>query len=249
MNEAQVIERPRTHASPLRRKLDLLTSLTDEDRNFLEKLENGGTTYRAGTQYIFDGQALSKIHVIRSGWTMCYSELDDGRRQILTFALPGDIVGLHASIRRRATFNASAITRSQITSMEAPGSGSLYAAHPRLGEAFSRSMAQDALLLNNQAMRLGRMTAYERVCHLIVELWYRLDAVGLIEDGRMPFPLTQSVISDALGLSLVHVNRQFVQLRREGSIRLDRRQLSILDFEKVCAAAHYNPDHYESIRR
>jgi CRP-like cAMP-binding protein len=78
---------------------------------------------------------------------------------------------------------------------------------------------QEARLLDS-LVRLGRQTAYERVAHLLLELHRRLSVVGLAYDQRFSMPLTQEVLSDALGLSVVHVNRILQQLRREHLIEL-----------------------------
>jgi CRP-like cAMP-binding protein len=78
---------------------------------------------------------------------------------------------------------------------------------------------EDALLLDH-AVRLGRLTAFERVAHFLLELQQRLEIAGLGDRQRFPLPLTQEILADALGLSIVHVNRTLQQLRRTGLIEL-----------------------------
>ncbi len=65
-------------------------------------------------------------------------------------------------------------------------------------------------------MSVGRRSASERIAALILALYKRLDVLGMVVNGAMPFPLTQQHIADALGLSLVHTNKSLARLRRLG---------------------------------
>jgi CRP-like cAMP-binding protein len=67
-------------------------------------------------------------------------------------------------------------------------------------------------------VRLGRLTAYERVAHLVLDIRDRLALVGLAAPDSFPPPLTQETLADVLGLSSVHVNRMLQQLRRDGLV-------------------------------
>ena len=63
---------------------------------------------------------------------------------------------------------------------------------------------------------VGRRKAEERVAALIILLYKRANALGLVSEGTFVFPLTQQHIADALGLSLVHTNKTLARLRRLG---------------------------------
>ena len=63
---------------------------------------------------------------------------------------------------------------------------------------------------------VGRRNAVESIAALIILLYKRLDALGMVVNGAMPFPLTQQHIADMLGLSLVHTNKSLAKLRRVG---------------------------------
>jgi CRP-like cAMP-binding protein len=62
----------------------------------------------------------------------------------------------------------------------------------------------------------GRRTAAERVAALIISLYKRTKALGLVENETFEFPLTQQHVADALGMSLVHTNKTLARLRRLG---------------------------------
>jgi biotin operon repressor len=79
-----------------------------------------------------------------------------------------------------------------------------------------------------------------RVAHLLCEVFTKLDAVGLTNQGECAFSLTQAELADATGLSQVHLNRTLQQLRADGLIILRRRILSIPDLNALKAAAGFD---------
>jgi CRP-like cAMP-binding protein len=97
--------------------------------------------------------------------------------------------------------------------------------------------------LRDQVVRLGRRSAYERTVHLVLELHERLNAVGLAAGQCFALPLTQDVLADALGLSVVHVNRVLAQARRDGLFELRGGYVVIHGLERMEAAAPDNSAH------
>src|SRR5262249_10318746 len=85
----------------------------------------------------------------------------------------------------------------------------------------------------------GRLTAYERVAHLLLELFHRLRPVGFTQGNRYLLPLTQEMLADALGLSVVHTNRTLQQLRRDRLIELNSSAVNILQPEALAELADY----------
>jgi CRP-like cAMP-binding protein len=92
-------------------------------------------------------------------------------------------------------------------------------------------------------LNVGQRTAYERISHLLAELYLRLKTVGLTQNGSCDFPLTQTDVADATGLTAVHVNRTLQELRRDNLIVLERRRLTIPDLRSLMDAAMFNPNY------
>jgi hypothetical protein len=88
---------------------------------------------------------------------------------------------------------------------------------------------------------IGRRSSYARIAHLLCEMFVRMKAVGLAEDHRCDFPVTQTELGDALGLSLVHVNRTLQELRGDGLIAWQGRTLRIQDWERLKTTAEFEP--------
>jgi CRP-like cAMP-binding protein len=178
-----------------------------------------------------------------SGWACRFRQLSDGRRQILTMILPSDSIGLDQ--RAGPLSHCGVIT---LTPCRAIGAGSVLTAMASPGHAYLKQAIDTAAALENsflldQIVRLGRQTAMERIAHLLLELQWRLEQVGLTQERQFPLPLTQEVLADATGLSIVHVNRTLQQMRRERLIELRHSTVTLLDTGQLVAIADYRaPD-------
>lgn len=184
------------------------------------------------------GAELPGQRFLVSGWACRRRSLDDGSRQIFSILLPGD----PCEGRRRSVASVAALT--PVETAEAPGvfqaaDDSLL--HPGLAEAFEAIREEEERLLLDQIVRLGRLTAYERLAHLLLELRERLARVGLADEQRLPMPLTQETLADALGLSIVHVNRTVQQLRRDGLLELRSGAAVLHDAEALAQLCGYLP--------
>jgi CRP-like cAMP-binding protein len=202
--------------------------LRAEDKVALQRLLSS-TRVRAKS-----GERLRHRKVwLAAGWACQMLHLPDGRQQILDFIIPGDFIGFGED-----TLEVRALT--QVTLLDATALAA--APHPtaRLAVAL-RSMANEQRVrLEQRVLSLGRRTAIERVSHLLLELERRLVHRGL-GDGAVPLPVTQEALGDALGLSIVHVNRTLQRLRHEGLIRLTGGQLTILDHERLEDISDFKP--------
>jgi CRP-like cAMP-binding protein len=114
---------------------------------------------------------------------------------------------------------------------------------PRITQALWWHELVTAAIQREWTLNLGQRSAYERIAHLLIELYLRLNNVGRAHNGRCDFPLTQNDLADATGLTSVHVNRTLQELRRDNLIELERRQLQILDMPGLMDAAMFNPNY------
>jgi CRP-like cAMP-binding protein len=112
---------------------------------------------------------------------------------------------------------------------------------PRLAGALWRDTLIDAAIFRQWMLGLGRKQALGRLAHLLCELFAKMKAVGLATNRSVPMPITQEEFADALGLSGVHVNRSLQELRARELISLDRRTLTILDWDGVKGVAEFDP--------
>jgi len=173
---------------------------------------------------------------IVSGWAAHVRELGDGRRQLIHILLPGD--PMLPLVFAGAKQVIACITMVQAVDGEAiRGASRDPLRYPGIATAVAKAAVEERAILMEQVVRLGRQTAYERVASLFVELYRRCEAVGLAIGGDIPLPLTQEMIGDLLGLSVVHINRTLQVLRGEGLIELRYGRLKLPGLRDLAAIA------------
>ena len=205
--------------------------------------------YRSGDRKIEAGRDLfsigspgDAIFNLLDGWVALYTLLEDGRRQIVQFALPGAILGILPTRGAQATFGAQALTDTVLCVIPHSKLSSLTRDDPDIGMRLARSLARDCNLAFDHMTSIGRRSARERVAHLLLELFVRYRAQwpgNRIEE--MCLPLTQEQIGDATGLTFVHVNRVLRVLRKERILEFHYRRLRILDPDKLIEVAGIDP--------
>jgi CRP-like cAMP-binding protein len=155
--------------------------------------------------------------------------------------LPGDIYGLCLRPQAIALTTSLALTPVVIADATRLGEAVTTEAdnHPGLTQACYATASLDEAYLLNQLMRVGRQTAYERTAHFILEIHERLTLVGLAGETTVAIPLTQEIMADALGLSVVHLNRTLQQLRRNQLIEFKSGLVRLLQPDRLAEIAHF----------
>jgi CRP-like cAMP-binding protein len=222
---------------PLLAKLSVLAPLSQTDVALVRGLTALREQHQPGTELYGEGAGL-RPRVLLSGWACRMRMLPDGRRQIFSFLLPGDSIGVSRAAPLALT------TCIALTRVETADAGLLRDAAASdettgLGLACARAAGLEDAQLLDHVMRLGRQTAFERTAHLFLELRQRLAAAGLADGERFPLPLTQEVLADALGLSIVHVNRTLQQLRRDRLIEMKSGWVVLLEPDVLAARADF----------
>jgi CRP-like cAMP-binding protein len=215
------------------RRLRRYGPLSEDDWGELETLLVRTETYSANQTIGGDSPPFFLV----SGWACLSRSLRDGRRQILAFILPGEGVGFDLLTRKQSSVDVVALTPLKVRHAR----DTLPPLSERLGRVFAGAAAARQGRLLDQVVRLGRQTAYERMAHLLLELHGRLLEIGEARPDGFHLPVKQEVLADALGLSLVHVNRTLQQLRRDRLIDVRGAQVMILDRPTLEAAADQRP--------
>jgi CRP-like cAMP-binding protein len=202
-------------------------------------------THRAGVRLTTEGEPLDRPRLIRSGWACRVRFLRDGRRQILNYYLPGDIMGFSTEPNPVALASYASLTR--LMTMDLGTLRSLVLERPSefpdLTAACRKMRIHEEFYLLSQITRIGRQKAYERVAHLLLEFHSRLKRTGLTDGNSFQLPLTQEALADGLGLSAVHVNRTFKLLKRKHYVRIDRTLVTLIEPELLAEISGFRePD-------
>jgi CRP-like cAMP-binding protein len=206
---------------------------------FIARRKVGQLRLSAGEAVIREGEAPERIFTLYAGWAFRYKSLPDGRRQILNILLPGDIVGLQAELLDTMPHGVETLTDASLCVFARDTVWSVFRAHPALALDLTWLAAHEERLVDDAILSIGRRTAIERVAALLVHLFKRAAASGLLEGGTVPFPLTQAHIADTLGLSVVHTNRTLQRLRRAGLADTTGGRLLLGDLRALRRVAQY----------
>lgn len=208
-----------------------------------QALASGFRSVTPGAEIYAEGEPCDDISIVTEGWVFQHQILEDGRRQILDFALPGTLLGFQPVAGSEMAHTAEALTHAMVAVIPRERLSELFARDPRFGLRLfaAASGALDAAY--EHLTDVGRRTAREAVAHLILRLFGQICAAGpRVAGTAIPFPLTQEHIGDALGLTAVHVCRTLRALRQEEVVQLANGTLKILDARKLAMIAGSRED-------
>lgn len=188
-------------------------------------------TARKNKDMLVAGRHYGAVYVNHNGWLLRYKILHGGSRQIIDFILPGQIFGLQACLFKNALYSVAAITESSLSEIPFEMIDNVFERSPRLARALFWSAISETAIVGEHLVGAARRSAYERISHLLLELFVRLKGSGVADDMSFELPLTQELIGDAVGLTTVHVNRTMRSLREDKLIAVDGKRVTILDFE------------------
>lgn len=215
-----------------------LQSLTSLDSQALEVLTNSlarPQNLKPGEELFSEGWSVGRPRVVVDGWLARVRQLPDGRRQLVSFALPGDTIG-HCQLEGAPASCATvALNAAQVCPLPDPDRS------VSLARAYAVSRALGEVYLMAQVTRLGRLNAHERIIDLLLEFYERLHSAGQAEGGSFRIPLTQETLADALGLTPVHLNRTLQQSRRAGELTWVGREVTLCNLARLAALSGRAP--------
>ncbi len=230
---------------PLLRKLSRIIELSNAETSCLQALHSNTVTFEPGQDILEEGRKIEQAYIQIDGWAYRYKTLLDGRRQIMNFVLPGDMSGIYGGIRVEADESVAAHTRVKCHSFDPVDLIELFGNCPKVGVAISWLVGRQDAIMSEQVLRVGRRTAYERTGHLILELLNRLRHTGDAESRSFELPITQELLADCLGLSVVHVNRTLRKLRENGIAHVKENRILIDDLERLINVTEFDGGYLE----
>lgn len=203
---------------PFATRLRRLTHIGDDELCELQRLSGEARQIHAKTDLVHASDHPVRLHVLLEGWACRYKLLRDGRRQITSLLLPGEICDLDTLYVTNSDYAVGALTACTVAPIDRSELRDLATSQPAIGEALGVLMALDNAMLTERSACLGRRSAREHVSHLLCELLVRLMLVGHARGNGFTLLITQEEIADTLGLTAVHVNRVLQGLKSDGLI-------------------------------
>ena len=231
------------------RKLERGASLSADDRARLETVVRFTRRVEAHEDLICEGDRPNDVQLVLDGFAYRYKMLPDGRRQIMAFLVPGDFCDFHVAILGEMDHGIATLTPCTIVSIPRETIEVLTSQHPRIARAFWWCTLVDEAVLREWLVNMGQRPADRQAAHMICELLVRLQVVGRATENSFDFPLKYEDFADALGISVVHVNRTVQHLRRQGLIILKDGLLTIPDVDRLTEFGGFNPNYLHLMRR
>lgn len=230
----------RCEACPLR-CMPAFRKLSHAEIDFVRAFKVAEITAGAGTTPLAEGSETDYLYTVLSGWGFRYKSLPDGRRQILNFVMPGDLLGLQSSLTSEMHHSVEALTKMTLCVFPRDRLWALFRDHPGLALDVTWLAARQERMLDENLLAIGQGSAHERIAYLLLHLYRRAEGAGLAGEGEMELPFTQQHVADALGLSLVHTNKTLRRLASENIARWSSGRLRINGLERLVAIAKNDP--------
>jgi CRP-like cAMP-binding protein len=233
-----VLQRP---ADRLIRKFESIALLDDECRQAIMRLPVVVKELPADHDIVRIGDRPAECCLVLEGWTCRYKMLPEGGRQIMSFHIPGDVPDLQSLYLETMDHSLATMVPTTIALIQHRDMHNLIWRYEPIAVALWRESLIDASIFREWLVGIGRRSAHQRIAHLFCEMATKSRSVGLSEGDTYPWPVTQSELADALGLSDVHVNRVLSDLKRDGLITLGRRVFTAHDWDGLARLGQFDP--------
>jgi CRP-like cAMP-binding protein len=220
------------------RPLHLFLEQTPEETDLVQSLKRRTQQLGADETLIHEGQTDAPLYTLLHGWAFRYKTLSDGRRQILSFLLAGDFIGVQQKMGDAAAHGVATLTDASFCVFQRDSLWEIHRRSPTMGFNVTWLTAHEESLVDDTLLSVGRRSAEERIAMLLILLFKR--AAALQPDagaGGVPFPLTQQHVADGLGLSLVHTNKTLRKLEKRGLHRIHQGRLFMRDVRALARLA------------
>jgi CRP/FNR family transcriptional regulator len=182
-----------------------------------------------------EGDAITHVYRIETGAIALFRVLADGRRQVMGFAYPGDLVGL--GVENEHEMNAQAVKPTRVRCLSVSSVKQTAAKDPMLGFKLYQALARELAATRDLMLTTGHRTAMERVAGFLLAFARRNERNGK-DPGAFELPMTRADIGDFLGLTIETVSRTFTKLKQQSVIELPvSNEVKLLDIEELVGLA------------
>lgn len=222
-------------------KLDQWHPLGEEGHDAVMALPFTRRQHRANDHIVWDGDKPQHACVLLSGFAIRHKVAGNGRRQILSIHMKGDVVDLQNSLLGVADHNVQMLTAGEIAMIPVEAVRELAFRLPAVGMAMWYETLVEGSIFREWILNIGRRNATARIGHLLCEFAMRLEVAELGRQTEYELPITQEQLADAVSLTSVHVNRTLKGLEQDGFISRTKRRITINDWTKLAEVADFQP--------
>jgi CRP-like cAMP-binding protein len=229
-------------------RMRAIASLSATDAARIEKLPIKLQNLAGGHDIAREGDRVDQCCMLADGYLMRHKVGAEGKRQIVSWHVPGDVPDLYSLHLNLMDHNITTLGPAVVGYIAHDVLNEMLNGSASLTHIFWRETLVDASIFRECVVNLGKRGALARIAHMLCELLARLRMVGLAGDGSFVFPASQIDVADATGMTPVHANRMIQQLRAKGLVTWDGAQIRIHDAAALAQLAEFD-DAYLHQRR
>ncbi|AZN70627.1 Crp/Fnr family transcriptional regulator [Georhizobium profundi] len=217
----------------LKLNLSARDRLTDAECAIIDQMGARQKLVPAKHDIVREGDIPTESCLVLSGFSARYHLLANGKRQISAIHVSGDFVDLHSLLLNEMDHGVVALSDCQVALVPHRMLRELTETEPHLSRLLWLSTLIDAAVHRRWLVTSGRLSASAQLAHLLCEIFLRLQVVELVDGNRFSFPISQVELSDALGLSTVHMNRTIRDLREHELVSWKGSEVTILNWDRL----------------
>lgn len=203
--------------------------------------------YKTGEYLYHEGDIPAKAFSVYKGWVILFKDMQNGDRQILRFALPGDFLCYKVGKNKVIDHSAIAVSETTVCAFPIERFRGAITQLPELAFAISSITERTTQRCHSVLTTIASHPAETKISFLLLSLFIREASLHLANAECVPFPITQEDIADALGLTSIHVNRVLQSLRKSGLIEYKNRSLRVFDKEALAERAKISLPELENL--
>ncbi len=229
--------------------LESRAELSASERGALNEMIRTTRLFPAKTDIVSEGDTPKFSCLMLSGLSARYNMVGDGKRQISAVHIPGDFVDLHSLLINQMDHSVGALIDCEVALVPHEVLRESTVTHPRLMRLLWLLTIVDGAIFRQGLVAAARLPAESQIARFLCEIYVRLSTVGLTDGREFDLPITQADLSDAMGLSQVHVNKCLQKMRREGLMAWQGSRMALLDWKRLEAMAEFDSTYLNLDRR
>ena len=227
------------------REHTLFNGLSDKSMTWIDShKQQGQHLLDVGALLYEENQPQDEVYILTKGWMMGYQSLSNGKRQILYFALPGDILGFKSQHKKRIEHSVQAITAVHLCVFSNENLHHVLNQETLAKQNMFNILADKMDVYHQHLLGMGQKQAEERIAFLLLDLYHRIMKQQPIPSKQPQnsvfFPLNQTHIAEATGMSVVHTNRVLQKLFNKQIIAIHQHHLILKDEQQLAALAQFD---------
>jgi CRP-like cAMP-binding protein len=233
------------------KRIEQRDDLKDDERHALIDAAGEVRVFNDGDDLVRDGDRPTTSTLLTSGLAARYKLMEQGERQITAFHVAGDFIDLHSFLLKQMDHGVRAMSDCTVVLFPHEALKHITEQYPHLTRMLWLLTLLDSAIHRQWLAAKGQLSARGHMAHLLCEQLVRARTVGIADGESFMFPITQTDLGDAMGISTVHVNRTLQELRSMGLVEWQNNRVQVLDEERLRRVGQFDDEylHLEKLPR